>query len=290
MVPGQQGHWRGSPPQTLRMRSRQRGRMSRARHLGGAGMRRIWAGGGFTGGISGWDGGHAVEAAIGREESVGGEEVEVGVENEVVTEGVDSGNGPDATLGEAEADPEGVLEGDGGGVEEKGEELAAFAEDAAQDAGDGEDELAVRDFVADGGGDPVAGGADAALVAGGAEVAALAGEGEEAFVAAVRALEAGEAGGEVAAAEERTGRWRRRRKGAGRGICGGVFGSRRGSRPSRGGRVARGARRGDGGVGRRKTQKVFIRTYFVRGKIERDESDIENVRKGEGLARSMPAW
>ena len=83
-----------------------------------------------------------------------------------------------------------------------GEEVAAFAEDAAQDLGDGEDELAVGDFVADGGGDPVAGGADAALVAGGAEVAALAGEGEEAFVAAVGALEAGEAGGEVAAAEE----------------------------------------------------------------------------------------
>ena len=47
-----------------------------------------------------------------------------------------------------------------------------------------------------------AGGADAALVAGWTEVAALAGEGEEAFVAAVGALEAGEAGGEVAAAEE----------------------------------------------------------------------------------------
>ena len=80
--------------------------------------------------------------------------------------------------------------------------MAAFAEDSAQDAGDGEDELAVRDFVADGGGDPVAGGADAALVAGGAEVAALAGEGEEAFVATIRALEAGEAGGEVATAEK----------------------------------------------------------------------------------------
>jgi hypothetical protein len=51
----------------------------------------------------------------------------------------------------------------------------------------------LRDFVANGGGDPVAGGADAALVAGGAEVAALAGEGEEAFVVAVRALQAGEA-------------------------------------------------------------------------------------------------
>jgi len=52
------------------------------------------------------------------------------------------------------------------------------------------------------GGDPSAGLPDAALVAGGAEVAGLAGEGEELFVAAVGAMEAGEAGGEVAAAEE----------------------------------------------------------------------------------------
>ena len=56
--------------------------------------------------------------------------------------------------------------------------------------------------MADGGGDPVAGGADTALVAGWTKVAALAGEGEEAFVAAIGALEAGEAGGEVATAEE----------------------------------------------------------------------------------------
>ena len=62
--------------------------------------------------------------------------------------------------------------------------------------------MAVGDFVADGGGDPVAGGADAALVTGWTEVAALAGEGEEAFVAAVGAVGAGEAGSEVATAEE----------------------------------------------------------------------------------------
>jgi hypothetical protein len=56
MVPLQQGHWSGSPPHTLRMMSRQRGRMSRADCLGGPGMRRIWAGGGFSRGVSGWDG------------------------------------------------------------------------------------------------------------------------------------------------------------------------------------------------------------------------------------------
>jgi hypothetical protein len=115
---------------------------------------------------------------------------------------VDSGDGPDAALGEAEADPEGVLEGGGGGLEEVGEEVAAFAEDAAEHLGDGEDELAVGDFVADCVGDPLANGAGAALVAGGAEVSALAGEGEEAFVATIGALETGEARGEVAAAEE----------------------------------------------------------------------------------------
>ena len=43
-------------------------------------------------------GGHAVEAAVGSEESVGGKDMEVGVEDEVVAEGVDSGDGPDATL------------------------------------------------------------------------------------------------------------------------------------------------------------------------------------------------
>ena len=148
-------------------------------------------------------GGHAMEPAVGGKEAVGGEDVEVRVEDQIVAKGVDGGDGTEFPVGEVEAGAECVAEGFGGGVEEVGEEVAALAEDAAQDAGDGEDELAVRDFVADGGGDPVADGADAALVAGRAEVTALAGEGEEAFVAAVGALEAGEAGGEVATAEER---------------------------------------------------------------------------------------
>ncbi len=147
-------------------------------------------------------GGHAVEAAIRGEEAIGGKDVKVRVEDEVVSKGVEGGDGSDAALREVESGAEGVLEAVDGGMKENGEELAAFAEDAAQDTGDGEDELAVGDFVTDGGGDPVTGGADAALVAGGAEVAALAGEGEEAFVAAIRALEPGEAGGEVTAAEK----------------------------------------------------------------------------------------
>ena len=124
------------------------------------------------------------------------------VEDEVVTEGVDGGNGSDAPVREVETCAEGLLEGGRSGVEEMGEEVAAFAEDATQDSGDGEDELPVRDIMADAGGDPAARATNTALVAGGAEVATLTGEGEQFFVTAVRALEAGETGGEVAAAEE----------------------------------------------------------------------------------------
>jgi hypothetical protein len=147
-------------------------------------------------------GGHDVEAAAGGEEAVGGKDVQVGMEDEVVAEGVDGGNGTEFALGEVEAGAEVVAETLGGGAEEDGEMGSAFAKDAAQDLGDGEDELAVGDFVADGSGDPVAGGTDAPLVAGRADVAGLAGEGEEALVAAVGALEAGEAGGEITAAQE----------------------------------------------------------------------------------------
>ena len=71
--------------------------------------------------------------------------------------------------GQAEAGAEGVAQALGGGLEKVVEEVAALAENLAQHFRDGEDELAVRDFVADGGDDPGAGLAGAALVAGGAE-------------------------------------------------------------------------------------------------------------------------
>ncbi|MFT6572961.1 MAG: hypothetical protein ACJA16_001140, partial [Akkermansiaceae bacterium] len=80
---------------------------------------------------------------------------------------------------------------------------------------------------------------------------------------------------------ERIGRWRRRRKGAGRGICGDVFGSRRGSHPSRGGQVVRAARRGDDGAGRRTAQRMFMRTSIVRIKVGSDGSDMRTIRKGD---------
>jgi hypothetical protein len=91
-----------------------------------------------------------------------------------------------------------VAQAIGGGLEEVGEESAAFAEDAAEDFRNRKHILAMWDGVADVGGDPFGGLAGAALVAGGADVAGFAGEGEEALVSAVGALVAGEAGGEVA--------------------------------------------------------------------------------------------
>ena len=81
-------------------------------------------------------------------------------------------------------------------------ELATLAEDTAQGARHGEHELAVGKVVTDGVCYPVADAADAPLMAGAAEVAGFAGEGEEFFVTAVRALQAGEAGSEIAATVE----------------------------------------------------------------------------------------
>jgi hypothetical protein len=144
---------------------------------------------------------HGVEAPFLVEQSVGGEDMKVRMEDEVIAEGVDGGGG-DATAGQTEAGAEGVAQAFGRGLEKEVEEVAAFAEDAAQHFRKGEHELAVRNVVADGGGDPYAGLTDAALVTGGAEVARLAGEGEELFVAAIGAMNAGEAGGEIAAPEK----------------------------------------------------------------------------------------
>lgn len=145
---------------------------------------------------------HAVEGAIGGEESIGGQDMDMRMENQVVAKGMDGCHGTDAAVGKIESCAEAILEGGCGRMEEMGEEVASFSKNPAQDSGNREDKLPVRHIVADACGDPSAGTADTTLVAGGAEVAALAGEGEELLVAAVGTMETGEAGSEVAAAEE----------------------------------------------------------------------------------------
>jgi len=53
------------------------------------------------------------------------------VEDQIIAEGVDGGDGSEFPIGEVEAGAEGVAEGFGGGVEEVGEEMTSFAENAA---------------------------------------------------------------------------------------------------------------------------------------------------------------
>ena len=123
--------------------------------------------------------GHGVKAAFVVEQAVGGEDMEVRVEDEVIAEGVDGRGGGEAAAGQVEARAKGVAQAFRGGLKKEMEEMPALAEDGAQHFRKGKHELAVRDVVANGGGDPFAGLPCMALVAGGAEVAGLAGEGEE---------------------------------------------------------------------------------------------------------------
>ena len=80
--------------------------------------------------------------------------------------------------------------------------MAALAENAAQHAGDGEDELAVGDGLADVTGDVLSDHEGPLLVAARAEAAAAAGERDKELVAAPGAADAGEALLQIAAGEE----------------------------------------------------------------------------------------
>ena len=87
-------------------------------------------------------------------------------------------------------------------MEQKRKQLATFAKDAAQQFGNGENHLSMRDLMAYRSGDPFAGGSHASLVARGTEVAGFTGEGEQPLMAAIGAFEARESRGKIAAAEE----------------------------------------------------------------------------------------
>ena len=61
--------------------------------------------------------GHAVETAVGSEESVGGEDMEVRVKDQIIAESVDGGDGAEFPVGQLQSDAEGFAEGFGGGME-----------------------------------------------------------------------------------------------------------------------------------------------------------------------------
>ena len=75
--------------------------------------------------------GRFVALWAGGEEADGSEDMEMRVEDQIIAESVDGGDGSKFAIGKIEASAEGVAEGFGGGVEEVAEELAALAEDAS---------------------------------------------------------------------------------------------------------------------------------------------------------------
>jgi len=143
-----------------------------------------------------------MEAAVGRKEAVADEHMQVGMEDEVVAKGVNGGHRPNPALWQAELDTKHLGDGFKGALKDEADQAPAFAKDAAQHLGHGEDELTMGDAVADGTRDPLAGGAHASLVTSRTEVALLAGKGQQALVTTIWAFQTGEAGGEVPAAHE----------------------------------------------------------------------------------------
>ena len=75
----------------------------------------------------GW---HAVEAALGVKQAVGGKDMEVRMEEEVIAESVDGGDSGESAIGQVETGAEGFEQGVGGGFEQEMEEVAALAENA----------------------------------------------------------------------------------------------------------------------------------------------------------------
>jgi hypothetical protein len=71
-----------------------------------------------------------VEAALGVKQAVGGKDMEVRMEEEVIAESVDGGDSGESAIGQVETGAEGFEQGVGGGFEQEMEEVAALAENA----------------------------------------------------------------------------------------------------------------------------------------------------------------
>jgi len=127
------------------------------------------------------DGGDGHEGVVGPHQPLGCEDVDVGMEGEVLAERLQGENQARRVLGLAGRHTHHVGDGTGGGAREIGEQAAVVAEVEPQALGDAEDHLAMRDWEEDlfdevGGGECGAAGGT-----GGAEPAAAAGESEQAF-------------------------------------------------------------------------------------------------------------
>ena len=162
--------------------------MTRARNSSSSGLR--------------LDIGQDVEQARAHEQPVGDQGVQVGVEVEVLAEGVDGHDDAGQALGQVERGAQIFEQALVGEAAQVLEQVAVEAEVRAQHLGDAEGEMAVRDGEQDRLGQQRAEELDLLLVAGGAEPAPLAGERQQVLVLAVIAADAGEPALEVAAVEE----------------------------------------------------------------------------------------
>ena len=106
-----------------------------------------------------------MEAILHIDQAIGGEDVHVGMEAEVITKGVDHGNSGDLPVRQIEGGLHPELEGFDGLLEEVCQELAAFAKDAPDHFGNGEDIHAMGNIEGNVPGDPIGGFQCAALMA-----------------------------------------------------------------------------------------------------------------------------
>ena len=139
------------------------------------------------------------EAFVAQEESVGHEQVQMGMEVEVFTEGVNGHDDAGHPIGLVQGDAHDIADALMCNTAEVFEQIAVVTEIRAQQLGDGEGDVPVRHRKEDGLGKQGSEELDLLLVAGRTEPATLAGEGEQVVFLAVIAADAGEPALQIAA-------------------------------------------------------------------------------------------
>jgi hypothetical protein len=89
-----------------------------------------------------------VEAIFRIDQAHGAENVQVRMEAEIISEGLDSSDGGQLSAREIETNPHPVTQGFDRDVEEKGEQFSPLPKDGAEDFGNRKDDLAVWDIEA----------------------------------------------------------------------------------------------------------------------------------------------
>ena len=136
------------------------------------------------------------------EGSVGDEDVQMGVEVQIVAEGLYGNDHVWLSGGGSESYADDVAETQPGGLAEAGEELTVELEGFSEPFGDGDDDLPMGNFLGDLVADEFAELLDLLLMATGTEVALLAAEGDQVVVPAMVAVQSGESATQVAAGLE----------------------------------------------------------------------------------------